>query len=68
MTVREAMGQGYRVCDVKWQRGYISRKTEVMEQPMLTAGGNRKGELYFVKPSFSSTNYCLRVYLRKREG
>lgn len=67
MTVREAFNQGYQEYDRSWQRGYISCKTDVMKQPVLTAGGNRKGELYYLEPSTLSNQFCQRVYIRKND-
>lgn len=65
MTYGEALENGYHETDQKWQRGYVSRRVDVLDQLVKVAGGNRKGELYVLIPSRSSTNYCYRIYLSK---
>lgn len=66
MTVADAFALGYRPYDQKYQRGYVSRVTwNESDAEVLTAGGNRKGELYFLAPAWETSNYCYRVYLRK---
>lgn len=65
MTYEEAIKKGYTDADTKYQRGYISRKVNTMEQPVQEARGSRKGELYVLLPCFTSTQYCIRQYLRK---
>jgi len=67
MNVREALESGYTVGDVKYFQGYVSRKVVVMDQPVLTAGGYRKGQLYYECPNYNSTRYSLRVYLVKEK-
>lgn len=70
MTYGEALDMGYRMGDIKYQRGYVSRRVDVLEQPVKEAGGSRKGELYVLIPNRYSTNYCYRQYLvpRKKSG
>lgn len=68
MTYREAIENGYTDADTKYQRGYVSRKANTMEQPVQTAGGSRKGQLYVLLPCFTSTQYCIRQYLQKEEN
>lgn len=65
MTYKEAKANGYKVIDVAWTRKYISRKTNVDEQPVLEAGGKRKGMLFVEVPCWKSTQYSKRLYLAK---
>ena len=65
MKVKEAIAQGYKVKDIKWQRGYVSRKIPEEEQEVFTAQGRRNGQLYYLQPCPFSTQYCHRVYLEK---
>ena len=65
MTYGEALNAGYRDGDVTFQRGYVSRRVSVLDQPVKEAGGNRKGQLYVLLPNYRSTNYCYRQYLVK---
>lgn len=65
MTYAEAKEKGYVPSDSTYQRGYISRKIDTMQQPVKTAGGNRKGQLYVLLPCYTSTQYCFRQYLWK---
>lgn len=64
-TVAEALAAGYRRIDTKFQRGYISRRSDINSLPVRIAGGSRRGELYYLSPSWKSTVYCYRVYLAK---
>lgn len=65
MTYQQAIKAGYKPADTKLQRGYVSRKINVNNQPVIEAGGRRKGELYVELPSWQSTVYCIRQYLTK---
>lgn len=65
MNLKEALEQGYKMEDMKYQRGYVSRKTNREEQKVHIAGGNRKGQLYVLVPCFESTQYCYRLYLTR---
>lgn len=65
MTYQDAINQGYKDADCKYERGYISRKADPKEQPIHVAGGNRKGDMYVLLPCFCSTQYCIRQYLSK---
>lgn len=69
MTVRDALNQGYVLSgEWKYERCYVSRKNYKPEdQPVLVAGGRRKGELYFLSPNWKSTTYSFRNYLIKKE-
>ena len=65
-TLKDAFKDGYRLCEIKTQKGYCTRKKRLPEQiEVFFAGGNRKGQLYYLMPSLISTRYCLRMYLRK---
>ena len=63
MTYRDAIMAGYKAADTKFQRGYVSRLADPDAQPVQTAGGNRKGQLYVPLPCYCSTQYCVRQYL-----
>lgn len=65
MTFAEALESGYKPADMQYTKGYVSRRSDLAKQPVHVAGGSRKGELYILIPSFKSTRYCLRWYLRK---
>lgn len=65
MKVSEAIAQGYRLKEVKFQRGYTSRKTELDDREVLEAQGRRKGQKYFLYPCPWSTRYCYRMYIEK---
>ena len=65
MTYKDAISQGYKAGDTKYQRGYVSRRIDPLSQTVHTAGGNRKGQLYILLPSYQSTQYCIRQYLVK---
>ena len=65
MTYADAIKAGYKDGGTKYQRGYISRRVDTMAQPVRVAGGNRKGQLYVLLPSYDSTRYCVRRYLYK---
>lgn len=43
MTYGEAKANGWKEADTKYGRGYVSRKVDVDQQPVLVAGGSRKG-------------------------
>lgn len=64
-TVAEALAAGYHRIDTKFQRGYVSRRSDINALPVHVAGGSRRGELYYLSPSWKSTTYCYRVYLAK---
>ena len=56
-----------KVVEVTAQTGYISRKTKALTErdntPVFVAGGNRKGQLYYLLPRYDTTRYCWRCYL-----
>ena len=65
MTFKEALNSGYRLADRQYFRGYVSRKVNIGDQPVLIAGGSRKGEPYVEMPNWRSTTYSIRQYLVK---
>ena len=65
MTYGEALNNGYRDSDIQFERGYVSRKCNVLDQSVKTAGGNRRGQLYVSLPCWCSSYYCYRQYLKK---
>ena len=62
MTYKDAKKQGYKNGRQAYQRGYVSRKIDINNQPVLTSG---KGELYVLFPCWTSTQYCIRQYIYK---
>lgn len=67
MTLHEALLNGYKVGEVKYQRGYVSRKVNVAYQSVLTGKGSRKNQPYVLVPCLTSTQYCMRAYLVKED-
>ena len=64
-TLLDALDQGYRMSDTTFQRGYISRKINMYDQPVKVAGGSRRGQLYIEAPCSTSTQYSYRIYLAR---
>ena len=62
MTYKEAKTKGYKDGRTAYQRGYVSRKINIDNQPVLESG---RGELYVLLPNWNSTQYCIRQYLTK---
>ena len=67
MTLNEMIDNGYELADMQKTMGYVSRKCDIGTQEVYMAGGSRKGEYYILEPSYSSSRYCYRHYLRKRK-
>ena len=67
MKYKEALEKGYIEAEQAWERGYVSRLVNLEDQEVLTAGGTKKGRLYVLLPSWRSTQYCIRQYLRKKD-
>lgn len=63
MTYAQALENGYRDGDLMYFQGYVSRRVNQGEQPVMIAGGTRKGELYVELPNWRSTNFSFRQYL-----
>lgn len=63
MTYQDARTAGYTDGRTAWQRGYISRKTDINTQPVKY---DRYGNPYVLVPSYQSTQYCVRRYLTNK--
>ena len=66
-TYREAIALGYKYVFSSWAMGYVSRKTKLPSQQVHQAGGMRKGLVYVLGPSWKSSRYSYRHYLRPPE-
>lgn len=65
-SLKDAIEEGYKRSDIRTQKGYCTRKKRKLEEiEVFFASGNRKGQPYYFFPSFTSTRYCYRVYLKK---
>lgn len=66
-TVAEARANGWVIKGYKtaYQRGYVSHKTIIDNQQLMIADGSRAGEVYYLAPCYTSTQYCYRVYISK---
>lgn len=60
----DLMSLGYYVDDTKWAQGYISRNVDSALTRVKVGSGRRKGQLYVDVPSWESTQYHIREYLR----
>lgn len=52
--------------DQKKQLGYVTRKVsheEFLNRNVYEASGKRKGEYFYLSPSFNSSRYCYRIYI-----
>lgn len=67
MTLKQALESGYTLGDTRLHMGYVSRRVNPDEQPVMVAGGSRRGELYVELPNWKSTNYYIRQYLVRRK-
>ena len=65
MTYKEAKEQGYKDIYQRYQRGYVSRKINTDDQPVLKSGRNGKGPEYVLLPAGRTTRFCVRQYIRK---
>lgn len=65
MTYKEALEAGYKVYTIRWTAGYVSRKADTDTLPVEYAP--RKKMLYVDMPSWQSSRFCQRVYLKKEE-
>lgn len=68
MTIDGIYANGYHFGDQKFERGYVSRKTEIFE--IHEAQGRRKGQFYINMPARGTSQYHVRQYLipNKEEG
>ena len=63
-TVKDLENAGWEEYRDAWTRGYVSRKTNIEDQPVKVSG---RGEVYYISPSWRSTTYSVRVYMRPGE-
>ena len=68
MTFQEALASGWTLSGSAWARGYVSRKIDVMKQPLHMAGSTRLGQFYVDLPAEKSTRYHVRQYLTPPAG
>lgn len=62
-TLEDAVMSGYYPGADYWQMGYVSRKVDEDDQPVLVAAGKRHGQLFVLLPAWRTTNFCVRQYL-----
>lgn len=62
MTYGEALKKGYNPTRQSYERGYVSRKVNKLEQPVIT---NKWGWKYVLLPCWKSSQYCVRQYIEK---
>lgn len=64
-TYEDFQKKGYKLGDMVWQRGYVSRKItpNATRTVYKVTSGKRYGQLFILFPSFISTRYCRRIYL-----
>ena len=65
-TLNDYLDAGYFLADMEYQKGYVSRRVDIGNQPVLVAKGRRAGELYILEPCYHTSRYCFRHYLVKR--
>jgi len=61
-NVQNFLDNGYTTSCTSYQRGYVTRKHRDISKVDVLQG--RDG-IYYLAPSFKSTIYCVRVYLKK---
>lgn len=62
MTYRDALDMGYKPVRRSLERGYVSRKVDIMDQPVLES--KRCGK-YIQAPMFDTSRYFARIYISK---
>lgn len=63
-TFKEAKEMGWVVYDVMTCAGYLSRRIDIDNQPIiLSKKGARSGEYYFKTPNYQETGYHYRNYI-----
>lgn len=62
MTYREALDMGYKPIRRALEHGYISRKVDIMNQPVLESKSCGK---YIQAPLFDTNHYFARIYISK---
>jgi len=68
INFQEALASGWTLAGSSWSRGYISRKVDIMKQPLHMAGGTRLGLFYVELPADRSTRFHVRQYLKPPAG
>lgn len=67
-TLNDYLDNGYHLSsDMTYQRGYVPRGVDIGDQIVHEGKGARAGQLYILVPSYTSSRYCFRQYLRKGE-
>lgn len=61
-TLKDALELGYTNGDVRWHRGYVSRKSDLMALPVYMSDDG-KNKLYMLLPTWSSTSRCVKMHL-----
>lgn len=61
LTVADLKAAGWREYRTAWTRGYVSRRSEAGTRPVMLSG---RGEVFFLSPSWESSQFCHRVYMR----
>lgn len=65
-TKLKQKGIHIQVTDIKYQRGYKSRRNYVMDNEELMfvpmTSNNRRGQAFILAPCYNTTRYCERVY------
>ena len=62
MTYAEAKKGGYKDSYTAYARGYVSRKVNIDDQPVLMT---KRGKYYVELPNWNSTQYLIRQYIEK---
>ena len=60
MTYKEALEQGYTNDEQKYEQGYVSRKTNLLDHVVQVSA---RGRFYVSIANPKSTRYCIRQYL-----
>lgn len=68
LTYGEALENGYKELFTEWTRGYVSHIADLASLSVKEAGGIRRGLYYVDIPSWESTTYCTRLYLKAPEN
>jgi hypothetical protein len=61
-NLKSFLEAGYKTSYTSYERGYVTRKHRNADNIDVMQG--RDG-IYYLAPSFRSTRFCVRVYLRK---
>ena len=61
LTVADLKAAGWEEYRTAWTRGYVSRRSEAGTRPVMLSG---RGEVYYLSPSWQSSMFCHRVYMR----